>query len=97
MLNAAEAQLRLRRAFRRGYFMFLAVLLALLAILASAVLSGALADLLNTLLGKSSLLMIAATALGLSVPLFLAVWSLIGSAVLGFGFREPPIMEGVRD
>ncbi|MBO9576557.1 MAG: hypothetical protein J7494_12535 [Sphingobium sp.] len=90
------AQLRLRRAFRYGYFLFLLVFLALLAGLGFFVFNGDLIGLLNRLANGMPVVLVA-LAVGLSVPLFFACWSLIGSAMLGMRAKRPSLLDGIRD
>jgi uncharacterized membrane protein len=87
--------LKLRKAFRLGYFLFLAVLFALMAAFAISAVDGDLVQLIGNLLANNRLLLWLGLALGLSVPAFFAVWSLIGSALLGpDGLSR---MEGAAD
>jgi hypothetical protein len=97
MGEVVTAQLRLRRAFRYGYFAFVAVAGTLLAMLGLWLLSGDVATALNTSLPVSTIFMIIALGLGLSVPLFFAAWLVVGSAILGNRLPPRPLMDGIQD
>lgn len=88
MTETNVAQLRLRSAFRYGYFAFIAAL-APLAVLAGCLLVAgqtALHLAQNPDTGLLGLLL--AMGLGLIVPMFLAFWLLISSAVLRRSMSE---------
>jgi hypothetical protein len=91
-----DTQVRLRRAFRYGYFAFLVLFLALLVLLGMAVAEGDLGVFLGQLSSATSV-MLAALVFGLSVPIFFACWSLIGSALLGERVSSSSMLEGIRD
>ena len=95
-MTQANAQIRLRRAFRYGYFAFLALFLVLLTLVGVSVADGALDDILSRL-SSATTVMLAALALGLCVPLFFACWSLIGSAILGLRAGPQSLLDGIRD
>ncbi len=97
MPQVKTAQLRLRRAFRYGYFAFVAVIMTLLALLGLWTLNGDLASMFARSLTDSSVLMMAGLLLGLCVPLFFAAWLLIGKVVLGVDVPRPSLMDGIRD
>ena len=96
MAESASMQLRLRRAFRYGYFAFLAAVVLLLAgiVLWVARLDAAM---LVFSFRSSTVLMMIVLALGLCVPLFFASWLLIGTAVMGAWRPQSSLMDGVRD
>ena len=95
-MTQTDTQIRLRRAFRYGYFAFLALFLMLLVLFGMAVADGALGDFLGQL-SSATTVMLAALVLGLSVPIFFACWSLIGSAILGVRVNTSSMLEGIRD
>jgi len=84
------AQLKLRRAFRYGYSLFLLFFLLLFALGGFAALDGVFMGMVRSLLSGGSATLLTALAFALSVPLFLACWSLIGSAMLGLRL-DPPV------
>lgn len=90
-------QLRLRRAFRYGYFAFVAIIATLLVLFGLWVFSGDTIATLVRSLSQSTALMIVALALALCVPLFFAAWLVIGAAILGHRATPRPLMDGVRD
>jgi hypothetical protein len=97
MKEVVNTQLRLRRAFRYGYFAFVAIAAVLLALLALWTFSGdAVITLARSIVG-SPIIFIVAVGLGLCVPLFFAAWLLISSAILGGRVQNLPLMDGVRD
>jgi len=82
MTDTNVAQLRLRSAFRYGYFAFI-VALAPLAILVSCLfLAGQTVMRLIQHPDLSLLGLVVAVGLGLIMPTFLAFWLLVSSAVL---------------
>ena len=91
-----DTQISLRRAFRYGYFVFLALFFVLLVLFGMFVAEGRFYDVLGQLSSATSV-MLAALALGLCVPIFFACWSLIASAVLGVETKGSSMREGVRD
>jgi hypothetical protein len=97
MKEVVSAQLRLRRAFRYGYFAFLAIAAVLLAVLGLWAFSGDAAITLARSIAGSPIIIIVAVALGLCVPLFFAAWLLVSSAILGNRVQHRPLMDGVRD
>lgn len=97
MPKIVTSQLRLRRAFRFGYFAFLGLFLVLMALFAIAALNGEVIDMLSRLISDSSTFLLVALGLGLSVPLFFAFWSLLGSAILGLRVTPPSMLDGIRD
>ncbi len=97
MTQSVSVQLKLRRAFRYGYFAFLAVVAGLVALLAYWAVNGNLPVVDAHMLPDDSVLLMAALILGFSVPLFFAGWLLIGSAILGQRARRASTMAGIRD
>jgi hypothetical protein len=97
MKEVVNAQLRLRRAFRYGYFAFVAVATMLLAVLALWTFNGDAAITLARSIARSPIIFIVAVGLGLCVPLFFAAWMLVSSAILGGRVQHWPLMDGVRD
>jgi type IV secretory pathway TrbL component len=95
MSEHVSTQIRLRRAFRYGYYAFVAAAgLALLPLLARA-LRG---DLPTFPLPDASLLpMMALLVLALSVPLFFACWLIIGTAILRRGAERRSFTKGIAD
>ena len=96
MGEVVSAQLRLRRAFRYGYFVFVAVVATLLALFALWAVSGGLAVTLARSVTASTAFVVGALGLGLSIPLFFAAWLLVGAAILG-EVRQRSLLEGIRD
>ncbi len=89
MPQLASAQIKLRRAFRYGYYAFVASIVLALVLLAIRSLSGNAMALLGFPLADASLWpMMGILVLGLCVPLFFACWLLVGTAVLG---RSPQL------
>ncbi|MBO9671463.1 MAG: hypothetical protein J7485_13205 [Sphingobium sp.] len=97
MGEVAIAQLRLRRAFRYGYFAFVATIVAALGLFGLWAFSGDAAAILVRSLSGSTTLLIVALALALCVPLFFAAWLIVGASVLGDRVRVRPLMDGVGD
>ncbi len=97
MTQSVPVQLKLRRAFRYGYFAFLAVVAGLLALLAYWAVNGDLPVVDVGMLPDNSVLLMAALILGFSVPLFLAGWLLIGTAILRQREGRRPPMAGMPD
>lgn len=97
MGEVAIKQLRLRRAFRYGYFAFVAIIATLLVLLGLWAFSGDTAATLVRSLSSSTILVISALALALCVPLFFAAWLVVGAAILGDRATPRPLMDGVRD
>ncbi len=97
MGEVVTAQLRLRRAFRYGYFAFVAIVVTLLALFASWLVSADMTAAFARSLSDSTILLIVAAVLGLSVPLFFAAWLLVGSVLLGDRVKTRPLMDGIRD
>jgi hypothetical protein len=94
MKEVVSAQLKLRRAFRYGYFVFVAIAAVLLGLLMFS--GDAAINLARSIVG-SPIIFIVAVGLGLSVPLFFAAWLLVSSAILGGRIQHRPLMDGVRD
>lgn len=91
------ARLKLRRAFRYAYCAFVAVVAALLLLLGLWIFNGDLLIVVVRSIADSSVLIVTALCLGLCVPAFFALWSLVGSAILGLGANQSSLMDGVRD
>ncbi len=92
-----SVQLRLRSAFRYGYFAFVAVVVTLLALLGLWFVNGDLARILAEALPDRRALIMVVLASGLCVPLFFATWLLIGKAVLALAAGRPSSLDGVQD
>ena len=90
-------QLRLRRAFRYGYFAFVAIVVTLLVLFGLWAFSGDTAATLVHSLSDSTILVIIALALALCVPLFFAAWLVVGAAMLGDRATPRPLMDGIKD
>lgn len=90
-------QLRLRRAFRYGYFAFVAIIATLLVLLGLWAFSGDTAATFVRSLSDNIILVVIALALALCVPLFFATWLVVGAAMLGDRATPRPLMDGVRD
>lgn len=97
MGEVATAQLRLRRAFRYGYFAFVAIVVAALGLFGLWAFSGDAAAILARSLPSSTMLFIFAIGIALCVPLFFAAWLVVGASILGDRVRVRPLMDGVRD
>jgi len=97
MKKVVNAQLKLRRAFRYGYFAFVGITAALLAWFGFWAFSGEAAMMMPRLIAGSPIVFIVTLGLGLSVPLFFAVWLMVSSAILGGRVQHLPLMDGVRD
>jgi len=83
MPQLVSAQIRLRRAFRYGYFAFLAGAALVLTLLTLLVLNRGAVAILNAPFSDMSVWpMMALLLLGLCVPLFFACWLLVATAVL---------------
>jgi len=91
MPQATIAQLRLRRAFRYGYGLFLLLALLLLACGAVAAFEGDLMSIARQLLSGGFTTLLTALFVVLAMPLFLGIWFLIGTAMLG-SRRDAPVV-----
>lgn len=98
MAESASIQLSLRRAFRYGFFAFVALAVSALALLGFWIVEGdATASLLKMIPDRAVITMIA-LIVGLSVPLFFAAWLLVGTALLGGGVSSRrPLTDGLYD
>jgi hypothetical protein len=97
MKEVISAQLRLRRAFRYGYFAFVGIAAVLLSLFGLWAFSGDAAIMLARSIAGTPVIFAVAVGLGLCVPLFLASWLLVSSAILGGRIQHRPLMDGVRD
>lgn len=97
MTKVVKAQLKLRRAFRYGYFAFVAITAILLSCLSFWALSGQAAIMLGRSIAGSPIIFLVALGLGLCVPLFFAAWLLVSAAILRGRVQHRPLMDGVRD
>lgn len=91
-----DAQIRLRRAFRYGYFAFLALFLGLLVLIGLGFANSGF-DAVLVRFSSATSVMLGALVIGLSVPIFFACWSLIASALLGVQAHQPSMLDGIRD
>lgn len=91
MAEVVTNQIRLRRAFRYGYFAFIAVVVAFAVLLGFWLFDRDVVESIVNMMPDRDTNMMLVLAFGLCVPLFFAVWSLIGTAVLGADYRQPPL------
>jgi len=97
MREVATAQLRLRRAFRYGYFAFVAIVVTALGLFGLWAFSADAAAILARSMSGSTALLVVTVALALCVPLFFAAWLVVGASILGDRVRVRPLMDGVRE
>ena len=97
MTQSVSVQLKLRRAFRYGFYALLALVAGLLTLLGIWTVDGNLPLIDTSILPDGKLLMVAALALAFSVPLFFAAWLLIGTAIFGLRYERPSMMVDGAD